>query len=474
MTYKIVRKIKKSAQEQTSSRRKELEADVALDDIAASAGSDLLRGMRLRRVKINSLKTAKRRVRKTAVAQLAMVMHSIVHHKQCVPIIFNRTGEIINGHIVVEALEKLGSSEVWGVEIDDISEEGAALLHVTLNHLGETGEWDIGELGSLLIDLDELGLDLSVTGFNLPELDIMMHGAELARDSGDNVDEVPAVQAEVVSVLGDLWQLGEHELLCGDSTQAESYERVLGAEKVCAIFTDCPWNIPIKGFVSSKHKDFKMGVGEMTPEQFAGFVDQFTRLCADRLKPGAAFLSCIDWRSVYLIIEAGEKAKLTLINMAVWNKGGGGGMGSYLRSAHELIPIFCNGAKLAVNNVELGKHGRNRSNVWSYPGANRKGSSAQKAHASHPTPKSVEMVEDALMDVTLPGGIVLDPFLGSGTTLIAAERIKRKARCIELDPAYVDVAIRRWETLTGKEAVHAESQLTFREVAAERSLGEAA
>jgi len=211
----------------------------------------------------------------------------------------------------------------------------------------------------------------------------------------------------------------------------------------------------------------------MSPEQFQAFVRCFTELCTQHLMEGGAFFSCIDHRSVDLIITEAKLAGLKHINMAVWNKGSGG-MGSYLRSAYELIPIFVKGDKLAVNNVELGKHGRDRTNVWNYPGANRKGSSAGKALKFHPTAKPKELVRDALLDVTKRGAIVLDPFMGSGTTILAAEQSNRKARGIELDPAYVDVAIRRWEEMTGNEAVHAETGLTFSQMADERPLDDAA
>ena len=206
-----------------------------------------------------------------------------------------------------------------------------------------------------------------------------------------------------------------------------------------------------------------------TAEDFAAFLNLFHQLCANHLADGGAFYSCIDWRSVDLIMAAGRLAGLRHTNTIIWNKGSGSMGGAPYRSAHELIVMFVKG-KLAVNNVEMGKHGRDRTNVWSYPGANHPGSSASKALAYHPTPKPIEMVEDALKDVSKRGALVLDVFLGSGTTILAAERSGRRACCIELDPAYVDVAIRRWEEMTGKEAVHAASGMTFAQMASERAI----
>lgn len=444
---------------------------VSLAEMAANAPDQLLPEMKFERRAIKTLSGLKRRARKTEKDQLERVTKSIQTLGQRVPILIDHSGEIINGHIVAKALEGLGARDVWCVVIDDLDQNERELLHVALNRISECGDWDMEALSPLLMDFDTLGFDLEMTGFTLPELDIIMTpNAEV--NAVDKDDTIPSRPKLAVTLPGDLWVLGKHRLLCADATDPASYASVLDGELADVIFTDCPWNIPIEGFVSglgkTKHKDFKMAAGELSPEQFAQFCDCFHQICADHLKEDAPFYSCIDWRSVHLIMAAGQKAGLRHINTIVWNKGSGA-MGTPYRSAHELIVMFGKGSKLAVNNVELGKHGRDRTNVWSYPGANQKGSSASKALAFHPTPKPVEMVEDALKDVSKRGSVVLDPFLGSGTTLLAAERSGRRACCIELDPAYVDVAIERWEAMTGKEAVHAISGTTFTQTAIERS-----
>ena len=447
---------------------------VSLAAMAASVPKPVLPDMKLEKRPIKSLKNLKKRVRKTETEQLERVAHSIRTLGQQAPILIDASGEMINGHIVVQALKSLGASEVWCAVINQLDEDERALLHVTLNRISETGDWDIEALGPLLIEFDELGFDLGVTGFSLPELDIIMTVGAQAGEI-DNDDIIPELPKVAVTLPNDLWKLGKHRVLCADSTDPISYTIVLNGELADIVFTDCPWNIPIEGFVSglgkTKHKDFKMGAGELSAEDFAAFCNLFHQLCAVHLAEGAAFYSCIDWRSADLIMTAGRKAGLRHINTIVWNKGSGA-MGAPYRSAHELIVMFVKGGKLAVNNVQLGKHGRDRTNVWSYPGANRPGSSASKALAHHPTPKPVEMVEDALKDVSKRGALVLDVFLGSGTTLLAAERSGRRACCIELDPAYVDVAIRRWQAMTGKEAVHAGSGNTFSQMASERAKSE--
>jgi len=464
-----ISKTKTALNAKSKAHKKLMGHKVSLAAMAATAPDDLLGDMKLERRAIKSLKGLRRRVRRTEADQLERVTNSLRTHGQRVPILISPSGKIINGHIVAKALESLGASEVWCVVIDDLDERELELLHVTLNRLGETGDWDIEALGPLLIEFDDLGFDLGTTGFSLPELDIIMTPRGQAGESDDYI--VPPLPKVAVTLPNDLWKLGRHRILCADSTDPISYTIVLNGELVDIVFTDCPWNIPIEGFVSglgkTKHKDFKMGAGELSAEDFASFCNLFHQLCANYLGEGAAFYSCIDWRSVDLIMAAGKLAGLWHANTIIWNKGSGSN-GTPYRPAHELIVMFIKGSKLAVNNVEMGKHGRDRTNVWSYPGANQPGSSAAKALEHHPTPKPIEMVEDALKDVSKRGALVLDVFLGSGTTLLAAERCGRRAYCIELDPAYVDVAIRRWEAMTGKEAIHAESGRTFAQMAIER------
>ena len=472
MTNKIIfTKTKSTFADKTKARKKILNHQVAVTAIAATS-SEMLPEMKLEQRAIKSLKGLKRRARKSASEQVERVAKSLRMHKQAAPVLIDTTGEIINGHLVVEAMRSLGEDLVWCVVIDHLDENQREMLHVALNRIGECGEWDLEILGPLLINLGEIGFDLEATGFSLPELDIIM-----TPEIGDGYDEgpeelLPEPNADPVTSKGDLWLLGKHRLLCGDSTKQESYVLVLDGARAECIFTDIPWNIPIAGFVSglgkTKHEDFQMAAGEMSEAEFAEFTDVSHHHAAEHLKPGGVFFSCIDWRSVHIVMAAGMKAGLRHINIACWNKGSGG-MGPLYRSAHEFVVVFCKGEKLAVNNVELGKHGRDRTNVWSYPGANRPGSSAGKALKHHPTPKPVEMVEDALLDVTKRGALVLDPFLGSGTTLLAAERSGRTAFGIELDPAFVEVAIRRWERLTGKQALHAATGMTFEEFALSKS-----
>lgn len=474
MGFKIQKKLGKALNHKTAATKKTLTHAVSLKALAAFPG-ELLPSLQLVKQPISWFKSLPKRARKSEQAQVTRVAKSLKQYGQVPPVITTADGRIVDGHIVVQALKSLGASEAWCVVIDHLSEDELNALHIALNRIGETGDWDLEALGSLLVELEELEIDLETTGFTLPELEILMTppGED---NEGDGAEDIKP-PTEPVSKLGDVWILDRHRLLCGDATDPQAYAILLEGKTVHVVSTDSPWNLKIDGFVSGlgavKHGDFKMGAGEMSDEEFIAFCQAFHKLAAACLDEGGVFFSYIDWRSIDVIMHAGRDAGLRHINTAVWNKSTGG-MGSLYRSAYELVVVFCKGAKLAVNNVELGKHGRDRTNVWTYPGANRRGSSAAEALAHHPTPKNVTMVADSLMDVSKRGARVLDPFMGSGTTILAAERTKRSAYGIELDPAYVDVAVLRWEAETGKQAIHAATGLTFAQVAAGETHDDAA
>lgn len=447
----------------TADRRERLKDSVVLSAVRSSPAiaNDLVPALTVSRVPIEQLKSAKRRVRRAGKDHVANVVKCLKTVGQVSPILVDREDRVVDGHVVVEALKLLHETHVNVVRLDHLNEDQLKIVQLALNKLAEGSVWQLDELRPVLEELNLVGYDLTITGFTLPELDIILQ---------DEVDEVAGEPdalleppSNPVSREGDLWDLNGHRLLCGDALDPRSYTAVLGIRKAAASFTDCPWNLAGKQ-ISSKHGDFKMAAGEMSDEAFQEFVDTFTKLISGHLEDGGLLYSCIDWRSHDKIILGGERAGLKHINTIVWNKGSGG-MGGLYRSAHELIPLFCKGSKPRTNNVELGRHGRDRTNVWSYPGATSPGSSAAKASTHHPTPKPVEMVEDALLDATKRGELVLDPFMGSGTTLLAAEKSGRVAAGIELDPAYVDLCIRRWQELTGEIAMHVETQRSFDEVA---------
>jgi DNA modification methylase len=276
-----------------------------------------------------------------------------------------------------------------------------------------------------------------------------------------------------VSQPGDLWRLGEHWLLVGSATSADDLARLLAGDQVRVVFTDPPYNVPVEGHVTSKrgHGEFVQASGEMTDAEFTSFLTDVMRQSVEALVEGGVAYVCMDWRHADNVTTAAKAVGLEQINLVVWDKGTGG-MGSLYRSQHELIFVLKKGKAAHVDNVQLGKNGRNRSNVWTYEGVGGFGADKAREREMHPTVKPLALVKDALLDCSKKGDLVLDLFGGSGTTLIAAEKAGRRCRMTELDPKYADVIIRRWEAMSGKEAVHEKLGLTFRVVSFGRPQGE--
>ena len=234
------------------------------------------------------------------------------------------------------------------------------------------------------------------------------------------------------------------------------------------VFTDPPYNVPIDGHVCGlgrvRHGEFVMASGEMDEEQFTSFLTTVLRNLAAHSQDGSVHYVCMDWRHMGELLAAGRAAYTELKNLCVWNKDNGG-MGSFYRSKHELVFAFKNGTAPHINNFELGQNGRYRTNVWDYPGANSLKAERMEELRMHPTVKPLALVADAIRDCSHRGGLILDPFVGSGTTLMAAERTGREACVLELDPRYIDTIIQRWQAAGGEDAVHADSGETFAGIA---------
>jgi DNA modification methylase len=281
------------------------------------------------------------------------------------------------------------------------------------------------------------------------------------------------LQERAVSRVGDLWQLGRHRALCGNALERSGFALLTEGKTANLVFIDPPYNVSIEGHVSGLgavcHREFPMASGEMSEAEFTRFLSTtFEQLCAFS-RPGSMHYICMDWRHLREFLGAGAKTYGDLLNLCVWVKSNGG-MGSLYRSQHELIGVFKNGKARHRNNVELGRHGRNRTNVWTYPGVAGFGRQNEEGVllSLHPTVKPVALVADAILDCSGRGDLVLDAFLGSGTTLIAAERTGRTCYGIELDPLYVDTIIRRWQAYAGEIARHTVSGQSFAELAEER------
>ena len=464
-------KLKLQLQEKTRASRKQREADA---DVEMTATGRLNNDAQPRLVvvdrDIDAIQPARRRTRKTTAAQLKRVMQSLQTYQQMTPIVIDVDDRIVAGHIVWEAMRQLGAISIQCVVATHLDEDLLRGYAILANRSGEQGEWLVDALRIELQELQVLEVNLEITGFTPQETDIILLEPLSASDAEGDDNEDSADSGPPCAKAGDIFDLDNHRVLCADAIDPKSYELLMGEERAHCVFSDAPYNCRIEGNVGGlgkhKHKDFAMGVGEMSDEAFIDFLQQYLDLCRLWTTSGAVVFACMDWRQISALHIAGKAAGLACINVAAWTKGGG--MGSLYRSAYELVTVFCNGQAPATNNVQLGKNGRDRTNVWAYPGANRKGSSSANALADHPTPKPINLVADAIRDVTRSGDLVLDPFLGSGTTLVASERTGRTARCIELDPIYVDCSIRRWQKMTGRSAIHRETRMTFDQLAESR------
>jgi DNA modification methylase len=385
-----------------------------------------------------------------------------------VPVLVGQGDTVLDGWIRVEAARTLGLDRVPCVRMDHLTEAEQRLLRIAVNRLGEKGEWD---LDALRLEFEELILEeapIEVAGFTLDEIDhILLGEADGAIEQGPLA---PEPQAKAVARIGDVFALGVHRLVCGSATDPEVLSRLMaGDPSARLVLTDEPYNVPIAGNVTKgRHREFAMASGEMTCAEFLAFNETWIAGVSSHLCDGGVFGTFIDWRGLPTVHSAAAKLGLAPLNLIVWAKTNAG-MGSLYRSQHELLPLFKNGSASHVNNVELGRRGRWRSNVWTYPGASSLGSDARRGLKDHPTVKPTAMLEDALLDLTNRGDIVIDPFLGSGSTLIAADATGRVGRGVELDPLYVDVIVRRYEAATGKPAVHVETGETFAALTARRA-----
>jgi DNA modification methylase len=374
---------------------------------------------------------------------------------------------VVAGHGRLLAARKLGWDTVPVIKLNHLTESQYSAFLIADNRLTENSSWDERLLGEQLKVLSDLELDfnLEVTGFEIAEIDVLIDGLE-AINEPDPDDSLPAIETSAISVSGDLWQLGKHRVLCGDSLVAENYQLLMGGAKADLVITDPPYNVAIDGHASGlgrvHHRELAMASGEMSSGEFTEFLRKAMLLSKQSSEPGSLAYYFQDWRHMRQILAAGLDVYGELMNLCVWAKNNAG-MGSFYRSAHELICLFKNGEASHRNNVQLGKFGRYRTNVWNYPSANTFSRSGPEGDllALHPTPKPVALIADAIKDSTARGALVLDPFLGSGTAVIAAERAGRVCYGLELDPLYVDAIIRRWQRRTKRDAIHVESGEAF-------------
>jgi DNA modification methylase len=395
---------------------------------------------------------------------IARVMKSVRTYGWTIPILIDEQANVLAGHARLEAAKQLGLEEVPTICISHMTPAQKRAYIIADNRLCEIGgKWSrkLLALEHEAIQLLDPEFDLTATGFELDDIEIMFENELEGRD-----DEVPEPDRSraAVSRLGDLWILGEHRLLCSDALLVPSFEQLMGNERAQLVITDAPYNVEINGNVSGrgKHREFVQASGEMSRDEFTSFLSTaFGNLIAFSLDGSIHFLF-MDWRHLAEMVAA--TAQYTEFkNLICWNKHSAG-MGTFYRSKHELVFVMKNGKTRHINNFGLGEKGRHRSNVWDYAGLSGWTPDRNAELAMHPTVKPVPMIVDALKDCSRKDGIVLDCFGGSGTTIIAAEQVGRRARVIELDPHYVDISIRRWQAATGEKAVLLDSGRTFDEL----------
>jgi DNA modification methylase len=421
----------------------------------------------------DSLKAYETNARVHSRKQVKLICKSIKAYGFTNPLLIDKQGQVVAGHGRLEAAKLLGLQLVPTVCLEHLKEGAKRAYMLADNKIAELATWDPDKLALEFNYLTEVetDFDINVTGFDVAEIDleIQAHKRRLDTAQDDEAPEPPP-RVKVVSKLGDLWLLDHHRLLCGDATLLTSCKKLMGRSSAQMVICDLPYNIPIDGNVSglgrTKHREFVMGSGEMSEHEFEAFLEQALRNLIACSKPGSIHYHFMDWRHIHSLMSVGKLIYGELKNLICWVKDNAG-MGSFYRSRHELVTVFKSGTAPHINNFGLGKR-RHRCNVWNYPGVNTLRAGRDTELLAHPTPKPVDLVADAMLDCSHRGGIVLDTFAGSGTVLIAAEKTGRKAYAMELDAAYVDVAIKRWQKFTGKTAIHEETKKTFDQTAEAR------
>ena len=408
---------------------------------------------------VDEIRSYKRKLRKRSRRWQAAMQASLKRFGLILPILIDLHGEIIGGEGVFEIAKQCGFREVPTVRIDHLNEVDTRLLRFALNRIAEESSWDTVELTDEWRDLQPTAMDLGyeVSGFTTPEIDSLLHQppSKEQEDLYDHQMEVGAPGSEV-SQLDDLWLLGDHRVFCASSLEADNLRRLMGGDQARMVLTDQPYNVKIQGNVGGlgkhKYREFVQASGEMDEAQFTQFLTTSIATLAEFSCDGALLYMFMDWRHQWEILSGIRAAGLTMVNMAVWAKTSPA-LGAFYRSQHELCFIVRKGRAKHTNNIDLGRWGRTRSNVWNYAGVNSFGPGRDEQLAMHSTCKNVSMLIDAIRDASDRGEIVLDGFLGSGSTLIAAERTGRICRGLELDPLYVDTIVRRWERVTGGTAI---------------------
>lgn len=422
-------------------------------------------------VEVQSIKQYSNNAKQHSEKQINQIAKSIQKFGFLNPILLDQTKTIIAGHGRLLALKQLGYMSVPCVYAKHLTESQVNAYRIADNKLSENASWDSELLAVELKSLEsiDINFDFDTLGFDSIEIDNLFHHNN---DEASVEEPLPDTPLTPISQTGDIFHCGPHRIGCGDCHDFTFLKKLFKRSKATICITDPPYNVPIAGHVRGRGKEqfdeFARANGEMSSDEFSQF--QFLsflnikKVCKD----GSLLYLFTDWRHLKELLAATEDLFTVMLNLCVWNKNNGG-MGSFYRSKHELIGVFKHGKAPHINNIQLGKFGRDRSNVWDYPGVSSFGKDRESALSMHPTVKPVAMLKDILLDASKPNDIVVDGFLGSGSTLIAAEKVRRRCFGVEIEPKYVDVILTRYRNDTGDEPIHVESGLTFTELAKRRS-----
>ncbi len=413
----------------------------------------------LQMIDINSIILRNQSLRKHSKKQLQKLKNAIKKVGYTNPIIIDENQNIIAGELRLLAAKDLNFTQIPVIILENLTQEEADAIRILDNRIAEDGEWNFETLKDELEKLLKFDVTFEDLGFDTVDYDkiFLANDTDENKDNNSDKEDESWLDANVPAraKLGDLWRLGDHFVYCGDCLRAKSFEHLMQGELAQIVITDSPYNCKINGHVcglgKTQHEEFAMASGEMTVLEFAEFISNFMQNLIKFSVDGSLHYLFMDWAGLNTLLTQGKKHYTELKNIAVWNKGVGG-MGAMYRSQHEMVPIFKNGKAKHQNHIQLGKYGRYRTNVWDYPGVRATNPASLELLKLHPTSKSVPMLHNILLDASSKNDVVLDCFGGSGSTLLAAERCKRRARLIEINPRYVDVTIYRWEKETGKTA----------------------
>ncbi|MEM8936285.1 MAG: DNA methyltransferase, partial [Pseudomonadota bacterium] len=422
---------------------------------------------------VTALKAYQNNPKTHSDAQINQIIKSIETFGWTYPILVDEDLMVLAGHGRLEAAKRMVLKKVPTLKVVGLTQAQKKAYVIADNKISENGGWDSDLLQIEFESLSgmDLNFDLELTGFSAPQIDIAL-GRASNDNSGDQEDLDPGVAVmdhAPVTKPGDLWRLGDHLLYCGDVGLPESYEALGVRDPIAMVIADPPYNVPARQLSPGlrDRAQFTMGSGEMSSEDYIGFLTWTLSKAKAETRDGGLFYVFMDWRHIAELTAAADHCALTQLNLCVWNKSNAG-LGSFYRSKHELIFVLKTGDAPHINNIELGVHGRNRSNVWDYAGANGFSRDGRDGLKGHPTPKPVALLADAILDATHQGNVVLDLFSGSGSAILAAEQTGRIARSIEIDPLYVDYAIARFQQKTGIHAVHAKTGQRYEALRADR------